>query len=84
MAVLTTPERGRKWTPWTIAANCCALVERATGVAQIFLGSNNSSGKIYSPVEGQFSDDGAAINSFLLDGISGGYGIERTQFVLAI
>ena len=27
-------------------------------------GSNNSSGKIYSPVEGQYSDDGVAINSF--------------------
>ncbi|MFZ3332389.1 MAG: hypothetical protein WA197_17265 [Candidatus Acidiferrales bacterium] len=64
VAVLTTPERGRKWAPWTIAANSCALVERANGVAQIFLGSNNSSGKVYSPVEGQFSDDGAAINSF--------------------
>jgi hypothetical protein len=64
VAVLTTPERGRKWTPWTMAANCCALVERASGVAQIFLGSNNSSGKIYSPVEGQLSDDGAPINSF--------------------
>ena len=64
VAVLTTPERGRKWATWTIAANCCGLIERSTGVAQIFLGSNNSSGKIYSPVEGQYSDDGAAINSF--------------------
>ena len=64
VAVLTTPERGRKWAPWTIAANCCALVERTNGLAQIFLGTNNSSGKIYSPVEGQYSDDGVAINSF--------------------
>ncbi|MFZ3380145.1 MAG: hypothetical protein WA211_21095 [Candidatus Acidiferrales bacterium] len=64
VAVLSTPERGRKWAPWMIAANSCALIERANGVAQIFLGSNNSSGKIYSPVEGQYSDDGAAINSF--------------------
>src|SRR5271170_1737061 len=61
VAVLTTPERGRKWASWTIAANSCGLIERSTGVAQIFLGSNNSSGKIYSPVEGQYSDDGVAI-----------------------
>jgi hypothetical protein len=58
------PERGRKWAPWNIAANSCGLIERANGVAEIFLGSNNSSGKIYSPMEGQFSDDGLAINSF--------------------
>jgi hypothetical protein len=64
VAVLTTPERGRKWATWSIAANSCGLIERSTGVAQIFLGSNNSSGKIYSPVEGQYSDDGVAINSF--------------------
>jgi hypothetical protein len=64
VAVLRTPERGRKWATWTIAANSCRLIERSTSVAQIFLGSNNSSGKIYSPVEGQYSDDGVAINSF--------------------
>jgi hypothetical protein len=64
VAVLTTPERGRKWAPWIIAANSCGLIERANGIAQIFLGSNNLSGKIYSPVEGQYSDDGVAINSF--------------------
>jgi hypothetical protein len=64
VAVLTTPERGRKWATWSIAANSCGLIERSTGVAQIFLGSNNSTGKIYSPVEGQYSDDGIAINSF--------------------
>ena len=64
VAVLSTPERGRKWAPWTIAANSCGLIERPTGVAEIFLGSNNATGKIYSPVEGQYADDGAAINSF--------------------
>jgi len=58
------PERGRKWAPWNIAANSCGLIERPNGVAQIFLGSNNSSGKVYAPVQGQFSDDGVAINSF--------------------
>jgi hypothetical protein len=34
------------------------------GVAQIFFGTNNSSGKIYALTPGQFSDDGAAINSY--------------------
>jgi hypothetical protein len=58
------PEHGRKWAPWSISANSCALIERPNGVAEIFLGSNNSSGKIYSPVDGQLSDDGTAINSF--------------------
>jgi hypothetical protein len=33
-------------------------------VAQIFLGSNNSSGKVYALTPGQYSDDGAAINSY--------------------
>ncbi len=64
VAMLTAPERSRKWAPWTIAANCCALIERPTGIAQIFFGSNNASGKIYAPTAGAFSDDGAAINSF--------------------
>ena len=53
-----------KWCPWMIAANSCALIERANGVAQIFFGSNNSSGKIYQLTPGAYSDDGAAINSF--------------------
>ena len=57
-------ERSRKWAPWMISANSCGLIERTDGVAQVFLGTNNSSGKIYALTEGQFSDDGAAINSF--------------------
>ncbi|MGH9640645.1 MAG: hypothetical protein ACRD3Y_11320, partial [Bryobacteraceae bacterium] len=64
VAALSAPERGRKWAPWTISANSCALVERSTGVAQIFFGSNNSSGKVYGLTPGAYSDDGAAINSF--------------------
>jgi hypothetical protein len=64
VAMLTAPERSRKWAPWIIAANACGLIERPTGVAQIFLGSNNSSGKIYALTPGTYSDDGAAINSF--------------------
>ena len=64
VAALTAPERGRKWASWSISANSCGLIERANGTAEIFLGSNNSTGKIYSPVEGVFTDDGAAINSY--------------------
>jgi len=64
VAMLTAPERSRKWAPWMISANSCGLIERPTGVAQIFFGSNNSSGNIYALTPGTFSDDGAAINSF--------------------
>jgi len=64
VAMLTAPERSRKWAPWNIPANSCGLIERPNGVAQIFFGSNNSSGKIYALTPGTFSDDGAAINSF--------------------
>jgi hypothetical protein len=64
MAMLTAPERSRKWSVWNVSANSCALVERSTGVAQLFFGSNNASGKIYALTPGAYSDDGAAINSF--------------------
>jgi len=64
VAMLMAPERSRKWAPWMISANSCALIERSTGVAQVFFGSNNSSGKIYALTPGTYSDDGAAINSF--------------------
>lgn len=63
-AALYSTERSRKWVPWTIAANSCGLIERANGEAQVFFGSNNGSGKVYALTRGQFSDDGAAINSF--------------------
>jgi hypothetical protein len=64
MAMLVAPERSRKWAVWNISANSCGLIERPTGVAQLFFGSNNASGKIYGLTPGAFSDDGAAINSF--------------------
>jgi len=64
LAIYSAPERARKWALWNIAANSCGLIERATGIAEIFFGSNNSSGKIYAPTLGAYSDDGAAINSF--------------------
>jgi hypothetical protein len=62
--MLYAPGRSRKWAPWFIAANSCGLIERSTGVAQIFLGNSAGSGKIYALTKGQFSDDGAAINSY--------------------
>jgi len=64
VAMLTAPERSRKWAPWNIAANSCGMIERTNGTAQLFLGSNNSSGKVYQLTQGQLSDDGSAINSF--------------------
>jgi hypothetical protein len=64
VAMLSAPERSRKWAPWMISANSCGLIERANGAAQIFFGSNNSSGKIYALTPGTYSDDGSAINSF--------------------
>jgi hypothetical protein len=57
-------ERARKWAVWNIAANSAALIERPGGIAQLFFGSNNSTGKIYGLTPGAYSDDGAAINSF--------------------
>jgi hypothetical protein len=65
--------RSRKWCPWNISANCCALAERADGTSQIFLGNGAGSGspgsltvngKIYQLSDTQFSDDGAAIGSY--------------------
>jgi hypothetical protein len=60
--------RSRKWCPWNITANSCALAERADGTAQVFLGNGlvggAGNGKIYQLSDTQFSDDGAAINSY--------------------
>jgi hypothetical protein len=61
---LASPVRSRKWAPWSVTANCSAMIERANGTAALFLGNGVSNGEIYQPVEGQLSDDGAAINSF--------------------
>jgi len=64
VAMLSGSERSRKWAPWSIQANSCGLIERPNGVAEIFFGSNNSSGKIYALAPQAYSDDGVAINSF--------------------
>jgi hypothetical protein len=64
LAMLGAPGNSRKWTPWFIAGNSCGIIERPTGVAQIYFGNNAANGKIYTLTRGQFSDDGAAINSY--------------------
>jgi hypothetical protein len=60
--------RSRKWCPWNITSNSCALAERPDGTSQIFLGNGRVSGagngKIYQLSDTQLSDDGAAINSY--------------------
>ncbi len=60
--------RSRKWCPWYITANSCALAERPDGTAQVFLGngfvSGAGNGKIYHVSDTQLSDDGTAINSY--------------------
>ena len=61
---LGSPEKSREWAPWTISANSCGLIERPNGTAQVFLGSNDGSGKIYQLTATQYSDDGVAINSW--------------------
>lgn len=63
-AMLEVPSKSRKWAPWYISANSCGLIERPTGVAQLFFGNNAGNGKIHGLTKGQYSDDGAAINSY--------------------
>ena len=55
---------GRKWTIWNIAANSCALAIRPDGTQRTFFGNGASTGKIYQLTDGQYSDDGVAVNSF--------------------
>jgi hypothetical protein len=61
-------DNSRKWSPWSIAANSCALIERFDGTAAAVFGSGtptggSPTGKIYQLVDTQRSDDGAAIPS---------------------
>ena len=67
----TATDKTRKWAPWTIAANSCALIERANGTAVVALGGGTpgvggggATGKIYQFSDTQLSDDGAAIPSY--------------------
>ncbi|HEV2195035.1 MAG TPA: hypothetical protein VGR55_05615 [Candidatus Acidoferrum sp.] len=67
----TATDKTRKWSPWTIAANSCALLERTNGTAVIALGGGTpgvggggATGKIYQLSDTQLSDDGTAIPSY--------------------
>ena len=68
----TATDKTRKWSPWTIAANSCAMLERSDGTAVVALGagtpapggSSTPTGKIYQLSDTQFSDDGTAIPSY--------------------
>jgi hypothetical protein len=67
----TATDNARKWSPWTIAANSCALLERNVGTAVVAIGGGTpgvggggATGKIYQLNDSQFSDDGVAIPSY--------------------
>jgi hypothetical protein len=67
----TAADKTRKWTPWTIAANACALVERNDGTASVVLGGGtpgvgggSATGRAYQLSDSQLSDNGAAIPSY--------------------
>jgi hypothetical protein len=60
----TATDNSRKWAPWSVAANCCALIERPDGTAIAVFGSGNATGKIYQLSSSQYSDDGNAIPSY--------------------
>lgn len=67
----TATDKTRKWSPWTIASNSCALLERNDGTAVVAIGGGtpgiggaSAAGKIYQLRDAQFSDDGVAIPSY--------------------
>jgi hypothetical protein len=67
----TASDDTRKWSPWSIAANSCALIERPDGTAVVVfgggtpgVGGGGATGKIYRLSDTQLSDDGAAIPSY--------------------
>src|SRR5712664_1864001 len=64
-------DKTRKWAPWTIAANACALVERSDGTASVVLGGGTPgvggggpTGRVYQLSDSQLSDNGIAIPSY--------------------
>ena len=57
-------EPGRKTSPWNMRINSAAMVLRQDNSYHFWAGNGSGSGKVYEPTEGQFSDDGAAIDSF--------------------
>jgi hypothetical protein len=67
----TATDKTRKWSPWTIAANACALLERGDGTAIVAMGGGapgvgggGATGKVYQLSDTQLSDDGNAIPSY--------------------
>ena len=67
----TAADKTRKWTPWTIAANACALIERNDGTAVVALGGGvpgigggGATGRAYQLSDMQLSDNGTAIPSY--------------------
>jgi hypothetical protein len=67
----TATDKTRKWSPWTIAANSCALIERTDGTAIVAIGGGlpgvgggGATGKLYQLSSTQLSDDGSAIPSY--------------------
>src|SRR5260370_39803253 len=67
----TATDKTRKWSPWTIAANACALIERTDGTAVVALGGGTpgvggggATGKVYQSKDAQLSDDATAIPSY--------------------
>jgi hypothetical protein len=67
----TATDKTRKWSPWTIAANCCALLERSDGTAVAAFGGGSpgvgggaATGKIYQLSDTQLSDDSSTIPSY--------------------
>jgi len=64
-------DMARKWSPWSVAANSCALIERTNGTAVVAIGGGlpgvgggGATGKVYQLNPAQLSDDGTAIPSF--------------------
>jgi hypothetical protein len=67
----TATDKTRKWSPWSIAANACALIERSDGTAIVAMGGGTpgiggggATGKVYQLKDTQLSDDGTAIPSY--------------------
>jgi len=69
----TAMDKTRKWSPWSIAANCCAVLQRADGTAAVAfgggtpgVGGGGATGKVYQLSDAQLSDDGTAISSYYM------------------
>lgn len=67
----TAFDKTRKWSPWAVAANAGALIERTDGTTALMLGGGtpgvgggSPTGKVYQLGDAQLSDDGAAIQSY--------------------